>query len=125
VQRVGNPCVTHQCRQPEGDRILAHDHTEVDRRQQPQAPVADELADRGVGDLLLVVFGQFASDQGFFVVIEPGRLMHAVLQITQHQQADDHGGHRLENEHPLPAGPAVHAGKVVHDPTGQRATDHA
>ncbi|MNP81263.1 hypothetical protein D3C76_1795720 [compost metagenome] len=77
-----------------------------------------------MGDFLLVVLGQFAADQCFLVIIQPAGLMHAVLEVAQYQQANKDGRHGFQDKHPLPAGPAMHAGEVVHDPAGERATDH-
>ncbi|MNC52830.1 hypothetical protein D3C75_1022000 [compost metagenome] len=78
-----------------------------------------------MGDFLLVVLGQFPADQRFLLVIQPTGLMHAVFEIAQHQQSDNNRGHSLQDEHPLPAGPAMHTGEVVHDPAGEGATHHA
>ncbi|MNZ54199.1 hypothetical protein D3C78_720960 [compost metagenome] len=125
MQGIGNPGVAHQRRQPEGDRVLAHDHAEVDRGQQPQAAIADERGRRGMGDLVLLILGQFLADQRLLFRVEPGGIVDAVLQVAEHQQAHHHGGNGLDEEHPLPARPALHAGEALHDPARQRATDHA
>ncbi|MNN53716.1 hypothetical protein D3C81_1684880 [compost metagenome] len=125
MQWIGNPRITYQSGQPEGDCVLPHHDTEVDGSQQPQTTVSNELTDRGMGDFVLVVFGQLPSDQCLFFVVEPTGLMHSVFEVAQYQKTDNDRGYSLQHEHPLPASPAMHAGEVIHDPAGERATHHA
>ena len=56
---------------------------------------------------------------------EPLRVLRLVGQIEVRDDAGDHGGDALEQQHPLPAGPAVDAVHAVHDGAGQRTADHA
>ncbi|MNC68647.1 hypothetical protein D3C75_1192700 [compost metagenome] len=78
-----------------------------------------------MGDFFLVILGQLTGDQRLFIVVEPAGLMHAILEIAQHQQSNHDCRYGLQHEHPLPSGPAVHTCEVGHDPAGEGAAHHA
>ena len=113
---VGNTGVTDQGWQPESDRVLAHDHAKVDAGQNPQAPIAQKLCDRGVRDFLAVVLGQLFADERLFFIGQPGSLLDAILKVSKHHQADNDSWNGFKDEHPLPASPTLEAGKLRHDP---------
>lgn len=60
-----------------------------------------------------------------FFVSQPLRVADAVVQIRQHDDADDDRRNAFDQEHPLPAGQAVDAGKRLHRPARDGAADHA
>jgi hypothetical protein len=53
------------------------------------------------------------------------RVLHAVVEVAPHHQAQRHGRQALQQEEPLPAGPAVHAAHALQDPARDRAAQDA
>ncbi|MNH38741.1 hypothetical protein D3C79_998200 [compost metagenome] len=70
-----------------------------------------------MSDLVGVVLGELLGNQFLFFIGQPGGLMHAIFEIGQYQQADDDGWNCLDDEHPLPARPAMKTCELIHDPT--------
>jgi hypothetical protein len=69
--------------------------------------------------------GDVAGDELALAGGEPLRVLHAVVQVAPHHQAQRHGRQALQQKEPLPAGPAVHAAHALQDPARERAAQDA
>ncbi|MNZ80759.1 hypothetical protein D3C78_994030 [compost metagenome] len=86
--------------------------------------VAQAVAQRAHGFLGLLA-RQSVAQAGLFPGAQPVDLLETVGQALEHQQAEQHHRHALEEEHPLPAAQATRALQAVEDPARQRTAEHA
>ena len=68
---------------------------------------------------------EMVADEGFLLAGQPLRVFRPVVQVEEHDDAEQCGRQAFEDEHPLPARQTGNAGHVVHDPAGNRAAESA
>ncbi|MNE25120.1 hypothetical protein D3C80_1184390 [compost metagenome] len=113
------------CRGPERQEVAGAAGGEGAEGQQVDPWVAQHA---GQGAALAVYGGRLVflygvADQFLLGRGQPARLARTVGQQEEHQHAKQYGGHAFDEEHPLPAFPAVQAVHVLQDPAGHRAGD--
>ena len=62
-------------------------------------------------------------EQAALVCGEPFRIADAVVEVEQHDDAEQHGRRRLDEEQPLPIVKPAHAAEALHDRAGDRRAD--
>ncbi len=98
--QVGGAARLEQGGQPEADRVDRGDQAEVGDRQ----PVDRQVA-QGAPEAAFVQVGRgdLGLDALLLLGIEPARVGGAIGQHAQRQEAQQHAGQALHQEHPLPA----------------------
>ena len=107
-------------RRPDAERVEAGRGAEIDQRQRQHARIGEPAPDavaRGRG-LAGGLFVHGLDQPAALVVRKPFRLLRAIGQEGQHDEAEQHGRHCLQHEQPLPA---LEAEQAVH--LQQRAGD--
>ena len=77
------------------------------------------------GGLLRLFLGQPAREERLLLGGQPRGALRAVVEIPQHQQADDHRRNPFEEIEPLPVPQPADAAHAVHDQARDRSADHA
>ena len=124
VQRVIDTRGLDQGGKPEADAIKPHDDAEVHQPQDPYLWIAQRFQERMVGLTAGIGF-DLLFEQPLFIITQPACRGDPIVQVKPDHDANQHGRSAFEQKQPLPARPAVDAGKVHHDPAGKRAADDA
>ena len=122
--RAPDPGLADDGGQPEADGIGGHHQAQVDHAQQPDPAAGQRRPQRMVG-LGQPVAVEVGAQHALVARRQPLGRLDAVGQVDEDQQAQHHRGNRLQEEQPLPARMATHAGKGRHDPARQRRPDQA
>ena len=128
-ERVGEACIMHYARPEEDQRRVPHDEAEIDRDTLPD-PDKLQRGEHAVlaGPQGFRVAGEVGFDQCPLLRCQPVGLGGAVgKNVAEEEDGDEPCEDRrdtLQQEHPLPAVPAVHAVQAGEDRPGQRPADH-